>query len=214
MEIEPKRPCTIRSSPHALVVLLEHKIHTGLYVKYRDSPGLAPDVKLDKTVAFLYYSSTIFLFYNFVLIVKRESYGTKFYTVRDGQFVKTTAPIDQVWRRDGVLLCRDGNIWATDSTVWGNHVGFGTSVKIVQDEEFGQYAASYNVEGSVQRLVDLKNRLYMDIAGLNQHSTLITLVGVSYEQVGIYTFSKSYLANPIMGYQGDWDLFSQEISLM
>lgn len=208
MEIEPKRPCVIRSSPHALVVLFEHKIHTGLYIKFRGTLGQAPDVKLEKTVSFLYSCCTIYLFYSFVLILKRDSYGTKFYTVRKGEFTKVTAPMDQVWRRDGVLLCWDGNIWATDSTVWGTNVGFGTSVKVVQDEEFGQYAALYSPESAIQRLVDLKNRFYMDVGDLHQN-TLITLVGVSYEEVGIYTFSKSYLANTIMGYQGDWDLFTQ-----
>ncbi|RMI95195.1 hypothetical protein BD777DRAFT_161024 [Yarrowia lipolytica] len=207
MEIGPKRPCVIRSSPHALVVLFEHNIHTGLYVKFRDTPGRAPDVKLDKTVSFLYSSCTIYLFYNFVLIVKRESYGTKFYTVWHGVFTKITPPMDQVWRRDGVLLCWDGNIWATDSTVWGANVGFGTSVKVVQDEEFGQYAALYNQEGLCQRLIDLKNKFYMDVGDMHAN-TLITLIGVSYEEVGIYTFTKSYLANTIMGYQGDSDLFT------
>ncbi|KAG5368778.1 hypothetical protein CKK34_2420 [Yarrowia sp. E02] len=206
MEIEPKRPSLIRSSPHALVVMFEHNIHTGIYIKFRDTIGKQPDVKLDKTVSFLYSSCSVYLFYKFLLIVKRESYGTKFYTVKNGTFTKLTVPMDQVWRRDGVLLCWDGNIWATDSTVWGTNVGFGTSVKVLQDQIFGQYAALYNQEGAVKRLVDLKNQWYMDTENIHQN-TLITLVGVSYEEVGIYTFSKTFLANTIMGYQGDWDLF-------
>lgn len=115
------------------------------------------------------------LFYNFVLILKRDSYGTNFYAVRNGRFTKATAPMDQVLRRDGVLLCWDGHIWATDSTVWGTNVGFRTSVKIVQHEEFGQYTALYSQECAIQPLVDLKNRLYMDVGDLHQNAGVSVL---------------------------------------
>lgn len=196
LRVDPVCPCMIRSSAGILLVMFETRksgsIRTGLYIKYRETKGREPDVKLDNLESHVYGSSSIYLFDDNLLIQQ----GSLFFTVAKNGLNPVQAP-KRYMATKGALLWHNDTVLNTDSALWGENIGAGSTVEVVQDQEFTQYAVSYNSEGLVQRLVDVENGRYMDLDEL-VFPTPIALVGVSYEQVGVYTYSPSYLAYAIL----------------
>lgn len=188
MEIEPQRPCTVRSSANCLLVLFEAKTSSGLYIKYKSEDT----IKLDKLPKKIFGASRVYLFDTEVLIVCENV----FLTVKNGVLQEIPPPKEHI-NSQCSLLKYNKIFYCTDSDLWGEDIGIGTTLEVIQDQEFTQYAVSYNSEGLLQRLVDLESHKYMQISDIAQ-STPITLVGVSYEELGVYTFSSQYLARCIL----------------
>lgn len=186
MQIDPVNPCAERSSPGVLLVMFETRKsgsrRTGSYVKYKGSEEVAPDVKLDNLDSHVYESSLIHLFDDTLLIQQ----GSLFFTVSKTRLEPVQAPKRHSTSKEALLWHKD-TVLTTDSALWGEKISVRSTVEVVQDQEFTQYAVSYNSEGFVRRLVDVENNRYVVLDEL-VFSTPMTLVGVIHELVGVFLF--------------------------
>lgn len=88
------------------------------------------------------------------------------------------------------LVCYNGSYWVVDSCCWSKNES--TCSPVCQDPLYPQYAVFYDNYGFRSHVVDLKNRLTMNLREVT-HGETVAVPGICNGQLEVYTYSKSYV---------------------
>ncbi|KAG5357851.1 hypothetical protein CJU89_4331 [Yarrowia sp. B02] len=158
-----------------------------LYIKYKDSPSGEPDTVIFSEFPAGYDSEPTVYTVEACVFVQTEVEG-QIHTqvVRHGELEL----LDVSDLKNVGLVCYNGSYWVVDSCCWSNSES--TCSPVCQDPLYPQYAVFYDNYGFRSHVVDLKNKLTMNLRQVT-HGETVAIPGIVNGKLEVYTFSKSYL---------------------
>jgi hypothetical protein len=197
MEVGPDLEMAIHSStPEVLataVVIMDEPFDGRevdgmyLYVKYSDSPSEEPDAVIFSEFPSGYDSEpTVYTVGGCVFVQTEVDGQIHTQVVRHGELEL----LDVSGSKNVGLVCYDASYWVVDSCCWSNNKS--SCSPVCQDPLYPQFAVFYDNYGFRSHVVDLKNRLTMNLRHETKGET-VAIPGISNGQLEVYTFSKAYL---------------------
>lgn len=158
-----------------------------LYIKYKDTPSEEPDTVIFSEFPTGYDSEpTVYTIGGCVFVQTEVDGHIHTQVVRHGELEL----LDVSELKNVGLVCYNGSYWVVDSCCWSKNES--TCSPVCQDPLYPQYAVFYDNYGFRSHVVDLKNRLTMNLREVT-HGETVAVPGISNGQLEVYTYSKSYL---------------------
>lgn len=185
------------STPQVLVTaivvmdeIVDDRVVDGLYlyVKYNESKDTSePDCVIFSEFSTGYVAEPTIYTVGGCVFVQTEV-DEKIHTciVRHG----TLEVVDVSENEKVGILCYDSSYWVVDSCCWSNTES--TCSPVCQDPVLPQYAVFYDTYGFRSHVIDLKNKLTMNLRQLSQ-GEFVAVPGVTNGRLEVFMFSKAYL---------------------
>ncbi|KAG5355367.1 hypothetical protein CJU90_4412 [Yarrowia sp. C11] len=184
--------CTPEILVTAIVVMdepLGDKLVDGmyLYIKYKDGFSEEPDGVIFAEFPQGYTSEPTLYTVGACVFVQSEVDG-QIHTqvVRHGELEL----LDVSKSKNVGLVCYNGSYWIVDSCCWSEKDS--SCSPVCQDPLYPQYAVFYDNYGFRSHVVDLKNRLTMNLREVTKGES-VAVVGLSRGKLEVYTYSKAFL---------------------
>lgn len=162
-----------------------------LYIKYKDSVTESVSEEPD-TIIFSEFPTgydsepTVYTIGPCVFVQTEVDGHIHTQVVRHGELEL----LDVSESRNVGLVCYNGSYWVIDSCCWSKYES--TCSPVCQDPLYPQYAVFYDNYGFRSHVVDLRNRLTMNLREVT-HGETVAVPGISNGQLEVYTYSKSHL---------------------